>query len=108
MRRRETEIMKTLIAVVALLLSASTAVAEAPCENPVTLACRQGCAVMGAKYVLMMREPNLLTTVRVQTDNVGPLENAQRLARFAGLSLPYIASLTMQQINGAIAFSCPR
>ena len=100
--------MKALISVVALLLSASTAVAEAPCENPVTLACRQACAVMGAKYVLLMRESNLPTTVRVHTDNVGSLDNAQRLARFAGLSLPYIASLTVQQINGAIALSCPR
>jgi hypothetical protein len=108
MRRRETEIMKALISVVALLLSASTAVAEAPCENPATLACRQACAVMGAKYVLLMREPNLPTTVRLQTDNVGSLDNAQRLARFAGLSLPYIASLTVQQINGPIALSCPR
>jgi hypothetical protein len=108
MRRRETEIMKTLISVVALLLSASTAVAEAPCKNPVTLACRQTCAVMGAKYVLLMRDPNLPTTVPVQTDNVGSLDNAERLARFAGLSLPYIASLTVQQIHGAIALSCPR
>jgi hypothetical protein len=108
MRRRETEIMKTLISVAALLLSASTAMAEAPCENPVTPACRQACAAMGAKYVLLMREPNLLTAVRVQADNVGSLDNTQRLARFAGLSLPYIASLTVQQINGAIALSCPR
>jgi hypothetical protein len=100
--------MKTLISVVALLLSASTAVAEAPCENPVTLACRQACAVMGAKHVLSMREPNPLTTVRVQTDDVGSLDSAQRLARFAGLSLPYIARLTVQKINGAIASSCPR
>ena len=108
MEAKGNQIMKTLISVVALLLSISTAVAEAPCENPVTLACRQACAVMGAKYVLLMREPNLLTTVRVQTDNVGSLDNAQRLARFAGLSLPYIAGLTVQQINAAIASSCPR
>ena len=108
MRRREPGIMKTLIAIVALLLSASTAVAEAPCENPVTPACQKACAVMGAKYVLLKHEPNLLTTARVQTDNVGSLDIAQRLVRFAGLSLPYIASLTVQQINGAITLSCPR
>lgn len=68
--------MKTLISAVALILSASTAMAEAPCQNPVAPACQKACAVMGAKYILLIRERSLATTVQVQNDNSGSLENA--------------------------------
>jgi hypothetical protein len=43
-----------------------------------------------------------------QTDKVGSIEKAQRLARLAGLSLHYIDNLTVPQINRALAIFCPR
>jgi hypothetical protein len=110
----ETDVMKTLIAAVSLILSASAAMAEAPCQDPVTIPCQKACAVMGAKYVLSMREQSLQANVQVKAVRVGnPLDRgdlaaAQRLASFAGLSLDYIDGLTTQQINGAIAAYCPR
>jgi len=85
--------------------------ADAPCQNPVVPACQKACAVMGAKYVLAMRERTLQAGIRVQTvraDAGEPLANAQYLARFAGLSIDYIDGLTVRQINGAIAAYCPR
>ena len=106
--------MKTLMAAVTLILSASAAMAEAPCQNPISLPCQKACAVMGAKYVLSIREQNLQTGVQVKAVRAGnpfdrgDLAAAQRLASFAGLSLDYIDGLTMQQINGAIAAYCPR
>jgi hypothetical protein len=51
--------MKTLVAAVTLILSASAAMAEAPCQNPVAPECQKACAVMGAKYVLAMRNQTL-------------------------------------------------
>ena len=44
--------MNPLIPATVLLLSASAAMADAPCENPVAPVCQKACAVMGAKYVL--------------------------------------------------------
>jgi hypothetical protein len=106
-RRKETKIMRTLISAVALLLSTATGMAEAPCENPVAPACQKACAVMGAKYVLSIREQSLPTPPRVQIGNAGSLESAQRLARFAGLPLLYIDGLTVPQIKRGIALYCP-
>jgi hypothetical protein len=103
--------MKTPLAALTLILPVSAAMAEAPCQNPVAPECQKACAVMGAKYVLAMRSRTLQAGVRVQTvraDAEDPLANAQRLARFAGLSLDYIDGLTMRQVNGAIAEYCPR
>jgi hypothetical protein len=111
----ETDAMKTLIAAVALTLSASAAMAEAPCENPVAQACQKACAVMGAKYVLSVRRKDAQPAARVQAvrvdsaeDNTGSLERAQHLARIAGLSLDYIDGLTLSQSKAAIAAYCPR
>jgi len=100
--------MKTLIVAVALILVASIAMAEAPCQNPVAPVCRKSCAVIGAKFILTMREQTLTTPVREQNDKVGSIEKAQRLARLAGLSLYYIDNLTVPQINRALAIFCPR
>jgi hypothetical protein len=112
--------MKILMAAVILVLGASTAVAEAPCQNPLTPPCQRACAIMGAKYVLLMRQQTQQTPARVQTVRAGnpaaidpagpetgnPLEVAQRLARIAGLSLQYIDGMKLQEIKGAIAESC--
>ena len=107
--------MKTLMAAVTLFLSASAAMAEAPCQNPVAPACQKACAAMGAKYVLSMRQQNLQSHMPVRAirvgdseDNAGSLENAERLARLAGLSRDYIDGLTAREISGAIAAYCPR
>jgi hypothetical protein len=113
MRRKgeETDVMKTLVAATALLLSASAAMAEAPCQNPVAPSCQKACAVVGAKYVLAIRERSLQAGAHVQTvraDAGEPLASAQHLARLADLSLDYIDGLTVRQINGAIAAYCPR
>jgi hypothetical protein len=102
---------KTLISAMVLLLSASAAMAEAPCQNPVATACQKACAVMGAKYVLAMREQNLQAGARIQivrADAEKPLASAQHLARFADLSLDYIDGLTVREISGAIAAYCPK
>ena len=44
--------MKTLLAAATLILSASAAMAGAPCENPSAELCQKACAVMAAKFVL--------------------------------------------------------
>ncbi len=107
--------MKTLVAATALLLSASAAMAEAPCQNPVASDCQKACAMIGAKYILSMREQSLppgahFQTVRAEepADNPGSLENAQRLARIAGLTLDYIDGMTWPQSKAAIAAYCPQ
>jgi hypothetical protein len=109
----ETDVMKTLIAAVTLLLTALPALAGAPCQNPLTPSCQKACAVMGAKFVLAARPQSLLTpvqTVRANDtlDAGGAMDNARRLARLAGVSLDYIDGMTLQEINGAIAASCRR
>lgn len=105
--------MRTLLAATALLLSASAAMAEAPCENPAAQICQKACAAMGAKYVLLLRERQLGAQVQPvragdPLDRTGSLENAERLARLAGLSLDYIDGLPAGQISRAIAAYCPR
>jgi hypothetical protein len=44
--------MKPLIPAIALILSASAALADAPCEDPSAQLCQKACAVMAAKFVL--------------------------------------------------------
>jgi hypothetical protein len=111
---KETDVMKTLVAAVTLILSASTAMAEAPCENPAAELCQKACAVMGAKYVLMHQQSSRANAsihpVRadMSADNPGWRENAERLATIAGLSLDYIDGLTLQQSKAAVAAYCPR
>jgi len=105
--------MKTLLTAAALLLTASAAMAEAPCENPTAQICQKACAVMGAKYMLSVREQQLPARVRSvragdPLDQTGSFENAERLARFAGLSLDYIDGLPVEQISRAVATYCPR
>ena len=115
--------MKTLIAALTLALTASTAMAEAQCENPRAEPCRKACAVMGAKFVLSMREqalemraaaraaqterptPTKLGLISFDTDQTGA--GARRLAYFAGLSLHYIDGMTFQEIRRAVDEYCP-
>lgn len=119
---RATEIsdMKTLTAAAALILSATTAMAEAPCQNPRTTPCQQACAMMGAKYVLLLRQPAQQTPARVlpiRASNSlaiapaslvagGSLEAAQRLAHIAGFSVEDIGGMKLPDISSAIAESC--
>src|SRR5262249_20351111 len=107
--------MRTLIAAASLMLSASAAMAGAPCENPVSPPCQKACAVMGAKYVLALQGRGAPLQARVQPARAGEplartasLVNAERLARFAGLSLDYINALSAEQIGRAIAAYCPK
>jgi hypothetical protein len=103
--------MKTLIAAVTLVLSASAAMAEAPCQSPVAPECQKACAVMGAKYVLWSRDRDLPAGAQLQTvsdDGQNPLAAAQRLAGYTGLSLDYIGGLPMQQVKQAVETYCPR
>jgi hypothetical protein len=108
-------LMKTLIAAATLILSVSAAMAQAPCEAPRAPACQKACAVMGAKFVLSMRDRSRGTRAPVQAvrmidpvDSDPSLASAQRLASFAGLSLDYIDALTVQQISRAIVTYCPK
>ena len=103
--------MKMLVAAVTLMLSASAAIAEAPCQSPVGLECQKACAVMGAKYVLWRREQDRpaaaqLQTVSASSDN--PLAAARRLASLAGLSIDYVDNLSMGEVRQAVEASCPR
>ena len=103
--------MKTLVAAVVLILSASAAMAEAPCQSPAAVECQKACAVMGAKYVLWRRERDLpagapLQTVSATSEN--PLAAARQLAGLAGLSLDYVDALSMQQVRQAVETYCPR
>ena len=107
--------MKMLIAAATFILSASAAMAEVPCQSPVASDCQKACAMIGAKYILSMREQSLQTGAHLQmvraeepADNPGSLENAQRLARIAGLTLDYIDGMTWPQGKAAIAAYCPR
>jgi hypothetical protein len=107
--------MKPLLAALALILSASAALADAPCENPSTQLCQKACAVMAAKLVIAThpRSHSAATPVRAawadnSDDNPGSAENAQRLAGIAGLSLDYINGLTLQQSKAAVVAYCPK
>lgn len=107
--------MKTPIAAAIFILSASAAMAEAPCQNPVASDCQKACAMIGAKYILLMREQSLQPGAHFQmvraeepADNPGSLENAQRLARIAGLTLDYIDGMTWPQSKATVAAYCPR
>jgi hypothetical protein len=105
--------MKILIAALTLALTASAAMAEAPCENPSALPCRKACAVMGARFALSMREQALemraatpkLDLTSFDTDET--LAGARRLASFAGLSLRYIDAMTLPEIRRAVNEYCP-
>ena len=103
--------MKVLVATVTLILSASAAMAEAPCQSPLGAECQKACAVMGAKYVLWRREQDRsaaaqLQTVSASSDN--PLAAARRLASFADLSIDYVDHLSMREVRQAVEASCPR
>lgn len=103
--------MKTPMAAMALLLSASAAMAEAPCQSPVGLECQKACAVMGAKYVLWRREQDRPAAVQLQTvsaNSDSPLAAARRLAGFAGLSIDYVDNLSMRAVRQAVEATCPR
>ena len=100
--------MKALILLTVVILSVSPAMAEEPCRSPIDAACQKACSVMGAKYILLMREKSFTTPVRAQVDSWQSIEDAHRLADFAGLPLSFIDRLTVQQINRAIAAFCPQ
>jgi hypothetical protein len=108
---KETDVMKMLVAAVTLILSASAAMAEAPCENPVSPPCEKACAAMGAKYVLWRREqdrPGVAQLQTVSANSESPLAAAHRLAGIAGLSLDYVDALSMRQVSQAVETYCPR
>ena len=99
--------MKTLIAAI-FALSASSALAQAPCENPTALPCQKACAVIGAKLVLAERQ-NAGATVRLTTlSSESAPDSAQRLARLAGVSLIDIDRMTLRDASDGVANSCPR
>ena len=103
--------MTPLLPAMILLLSASAAMADAPCQNPVVPACRKACAVMGAKYVLWRREqdrPGVAQLQIVSANSDNPLAAARRLASFAGLSLEYVDGLSMNEVRRTVEASCPR
>lgn len=107
--------MKPLIPALAFILSASAALAEAPCENPSTQLCQKACAVLATKFVLAAHPQNhsAATPVRAawgdnSDDNPGSAEIAQRLAGIAGLSLDYINALPLQQSKAAVVAYCPK
>jgi hypothetical protein len=107
--------MKTLLAAATLILSASAAMAGAPCENPSAELCQKACAVMAAKFVLATHPQSHATGTPVRAawvdnsdDNPGSLENAQRLAASAGLSLDYINGMTLTQSRAAVLAYCPK
>jgi hypothetical protein len=115
--------MKMLMAPLMLVLMASTAKAGAPCENPHMLPCQKACAVMGAKFALTMHEQALeMRTLEsaVQARRSTPMldltslhatatqEDAEYLARVAGVSLPYIQGMTLKEAKRAVDEYCPR
>ena len=99
--------MKALLFLAVLILSTAPAMAEEPCRNPADMLCQRACSIMGAKYILLMRGSSFTTPVRARGDRFQSIEDAQRLANFAGLSLSVIDRLTVQQINRAIVAFCP-
>lgn len=106
--------MKTLMAAVSLLLSASAALAGAPCQNPAVPACETACAALGAKLALSLRQQGAMPGGQVQKIGTGKsldddgFAGAQRLAHLARLSLDYIGGMTVQQARGAVAAYCPK
>jgi hypothetical protein len=112
--------MKILLAAVILALTSSVAIAEAPCESPRTLPCQKACALMGAKFVLAMREQTLeieqvsqetASRGRVVLSSTGAntwqmLENAQRLAGFAGVSLQEVDRMRLRDLGAAVDRYC--
>jgi hypothetical protein len=115
--------MKTLIAPLILVLTASTAMAGAPCENPHMLPCQKACAVMGAKFALTMHEQavemrTLESAVRARRSMpmldltslhaTATQQDAEYLARFAGVSLTYIEGMTLKEAKRAVDEYCPR
>ena len=103
--------MNPLIPAAILLLSASAAMADAPCENPVVPVCQKACAVMGAKYILWRREqdrPGVAQLQIVSANSDNPLAAARRLASFAELSLDYVDGLSMGEVRRTVEASCPR
>jgi hypothetical protein len=115
--------MKTLIAPLILVLMASSAMAEAPCENPHMLPCQKACAVMGAKFALTMHDHALEMRAlenAVQARRSTPMldltslhatatqGDAEYLARFAGVSLSYIQGMTLKEAKRAVDDYCPR
>ena len=100
--------MKTLIAATIFALSASSALAQAPCENPTALPCQKACAVIGAKLVLAERQ-NAGAMVRLTTlSSEGAPDSAQRLAHLAGVSLIDIDRMTLRDASDGVAKYCRR
>ena len=115
--------MKTLIVPVMLLLTASTAMAQAPCENPIAPSCQKACAIMGAKFALTMHEQALemrSLESAVQAKSAKPKldltslhatatqADADQLARSAGVSLQSIDGITLREAKRAVDEFCPR
>ena len=101
--------MKTLIAALMIALTASSAMAEAPCESPPTLPCQKACAAMGAKFVMSMRQDrqNAINVVKSSaTYSAGMVERARHLAGFAGVSLQDIDRMTLHDLAGAVGEYC--
>jgi hypothetical protein len=112
--------MKTLLAALILALTSSVAMGQAPCENPRTLPCQKACALMGAKFVLAMRKQALeieqlsratasrarLVVSADETNTGQMLENAQRLAGFAGVSLQEVDRMRLRDLSAAVDQYC--
>jgi hypothetical protein len=113
--------MKMLMAALILALTSSVAMGQAPCENPRALPCQKTCALMGAKFVLAMREQileieqlsretasraRLVVSAADGTNTWQMLENARRLAGFAGVSLQEVDRMRLRDLGAAVDRYC--
>lgn len=112
--------MKTLLAALILALTSSVAMGQAPCENPRTPPCQKACALIAAKFVLSMRAQTLeieqlsretASRGRVVLSSSGAntwqmLENAQRLAGLAGVSLQEVDGMRLRDLGAAVEQYC--
>jgi hypothetical protein len=98
--------MKTIAAAAALFLSASAALAEAPCENPVAPPCQKACAAMAAKLVLATRRPSLQPVSTGDADAVGTTEGVQKLARLSGLTIDELERMPLSGLRRAVVSYC--
>ncbi|MBV9554652.1 MAG: hypothetical protein JO032_17865 [Alphaproteobacteria bacterium] len=98
--------MRTIAAVAALILSASAAMAEAPCENPLAPPCQKACAALGAKLILATRRAGVQPVSAA--DGAGTMGGALHLARRSGRSVDYIEGVPFPRLREAVRASCPR